>query len=294
MKMIDSNENKIIDRLQKDLNGFSKLAQILKIETGINLITSEKNITLMASRLGKVLKRLKIESYKDYIHLLENKNPLILTDFISAMTTNTTRFFRESEHFEVMKKIVPDILNDKKKDHNYELRIWCSASSTGQEVYTLLMVILGLIENLNQWSLKFLATDIDKMVLQQAANGIYSRDEVADIPETHLQEYFVLKSIKPGELSYQIKPIYRDMIRFAPFNLLSEKYPFQHPFDIIFCRNVLIYFDTKTVEQVIKNLSSSLSDQGYLFLGHSETGAMRAMKNFTSIANSAYQKRGGA
>lgn len=292
--MIDSNENKIIDRLQKDLNGFSKLAQILKMETGINLVTSEKNITLMASRLGKVLKRLKIESYKDYIRLLENKNPLIVTDFISAMTTNTTRFFRESEHFDVLKKIIPNILHEKKKDHNYELRIWCSASSTGQEVYTLLMVILGLIENLNQWSLKFLATDIDKMVLQQAANGIYTRDEVGDIPETHLQEYFVLKSTKTGDFSYQIKPNYRDMIRFAPFNLLSEKYPFQHPFDIIFCRNVLIYFDTKTVEQVIKNLSSSLSGQGYLFLGHSETGAMRSMKNFNSIANSAYQKRGEA
>lgn len=285
-------DTQFVDRLQSDLNSFIKLSQILKDKTGINLVPNEKNITLMASRLAKVLKRHKLDGYKKYLKLLEEQDAIHSPEFISAMTTNTTRFFREPDHFEVFKRIIPEILDAKKKKHHYELRVWCAASSTGQEVYTLLMLLLDLIPNWNQWSLKFLASDIDLKVLQKAADGIFTAEDVSEVPESYRVNFFNLRKSSQNQLDFQVKSEYREMIRFAPFNLQTAQYPFQHPFDIIFCRNVLIYFDAPTVHKVIINLGNSLDHSGYLFLGHSETGAMRMMNHFQSVSNGVYQKKG--
>jgi chemotaxis protein methyltransferase CheR len=280
----------ILANLQADQTSFGKLAQLLKSKTGINLVINDKNLTLMASRLIKILKRHQINNYRDYLNLLGQTDSVYMTEFISAMTTNTTQFFRENDHFEILEQQLTEILAEKRRLHNYELRVWCSASSTGQEVYTILMVLLSQIPNLKSWDLKFLATDIDLQVLQKAADGKYTEVEIKGVSKMNLGIYFQQMQTE-NESVFQVKKVYRDLIRFAPFNLLTASYPFQYPFDIIFCRNVLIYFDRPTAEGVINNLGQALSKSGILFLGHSETGMMKS-KLVKSIANSVYRRVG--
>ena len=276
-------------KIQKDISGFEKLAALLKAKAGINLVTSDKNISLMASRLISILIKYKLNGYHQYLLFLSKGTSVHMTEFVSALTTNTTQFFREASHFDVLKAKLPGILESKAKQHHYELRIWCAAASTGQEVYTILMVLLEQIEDLRRWNLKFLATDIDPEVLATGLQGIYSEEAVQQVPQIQRQHYFdtIIKS--PSEKMYQMKAEFRNMIRFAQFNLLLEQYPFEFPFDIIFCRNVLIYFDQPTCVQVIANLEKALSPGGLLFLGHSETGTMtsRGLKMFS---HSAYQR----
>ncbi len=278
----------LMAKLQKDENGFLKLAEILKANAGINMVLNDKNLTLMASRLNSVLRDHHIPSYKEYIKLLESGDSKFFTEFIVSLTTNTTQFFREPTHFSFLETKLREILSQKKLQKNNNLRVWCSASSTGQEVYTLLMVIDNHMQNLSGCSLKFLATDIDHEVLERASNGIYRENEIGGIPKEYLKRYFDSSEDEKG-IKHQLKSNYREMIRFATFNLLTESYPFQYPFDIIFCRNVLIYFDRETCEAVIGKLAKSLSVGGILFLGHSETGMMKS-KLLKTISNGVYIK----
>jgi chemotaxis protein methyltransferase CheR len=218
-----------------------------------------------------------------------------LTEFICALTTNTTHFFRESVHFDFLKNRLPELAEAKRKQHKHELRVWCSASSTGQEVYTLMMVIQSFLNDANPafktWDLKFLATDIDPEVLERASSGTYQETELSGVPDPLKQQFF--RAVRTGvQKAYQVQSEYRSKIRFAQFNLLTERYPFQFPFDIIFCRNVLIYFDRPTAEKVIEKLAGALAPGGLLFLGHSETGMMRS-KVMKTLASGVYQKAGG-
>ena len=277
----------LMDRLQSDERGFEKISQIIKDKAGINMIKNSKNITLMASRLSSVLKKHSLLNYKDYLKLLATDDSDIILELISSLTTNTTHFFRESSHFDAFKSKINEFVEQKMKTHQYTFRIWCAASSTGQEIYTMLMVLLNQIPNYSNWDIKFLATDIDVEVLQKAADGIYQESEMENVPELYRQQYFT-----KNNQFYHIKSEFRNLIRFAPFNLITEKYPFQHPFDFIFCRNVLIYFDRETAGSVIDKLGKSLRSNGCLFLGHSETGMMRS-KFLKTISNGVYQRIGG-
>ncbi len=280
----------LLAQLQADQKGFRLLADLLKAKAGINMIPSEKNLTLMASRVSSVLKKHGIEGYSEYIKCLNSSPAKYLSEFIFTMTTNTTQFFRESAHFDFLQANFKKILAEKAKRHEYEIRIWCSATSTGQEVYTLLMVILAQISNLEKWQIRFLASDIDHRVLEKAAAGIYQESDLNEIPNQFHQQFFEHIQ-REDRTEVQIKAKYRNLVRFAPFNLLTEKYPFQHPFDIIFCRNVLIYFDRPTAEGVVEKLAQALRPEGLLFLGHSETGFMKS-KLVKSLKAGVYQKLG--
>lgn len=279
-----------MDKLQKDQPGFLKLSELLRKKAGINMVLNDKNLTLMASRLNTVIKKYNLNGYKDYLKAIETSPEKYLAEFIVCLTTNTTQFYRESSHFEYLEKVLPEILAKKEKQKNHEIRIWCSATSTGQEVYTTLMVLLKNIPNINKWSIKFLATDIDHEVLEKAAAGIYSQVEIQGIPKADLKVYFNQVSVD-DEMKYQFKSEYRQMIRFATFNLLTEKFPFQYPFDISFCRNVLIYFDRATAEVVIDKIARSLTSNGLLFLGHSETGMMKS-QIIKAVSNAVYTRIG--
>ena len=139
-----------------------------------------------------------------------------------------------------------------------------------------------------KWNIKFLATDIDTKVLQKAANGIYSQAEMEGLSSMQRENFF--KTIdKDGEKKFSVRPELKSMIRFAPFNLMTDPFPFEHKFDVIFCRNVLIYFDRKTTGEVVARLADALRPGGYLFIGHTETGAIRP-PNLTSVAVAAYRK----
>lgn len=277
----------VMEDLQKDVQGFKAIAEILKSQTGIQLVENEKNLFLMAGRLNKVLRKLEISEYKDYIALLKSGDPSYLGDLVSAMTTNTTQFFREDEHFELLKTVVKDVMTRKGADK--DLRIWVSASSTGQEAYTIAMVLDEARTSLPQFNLKLLSTDIDPEVLRKASQGIYSQNEINSAPPHYRQKYFEALP-KSDPKMYQISSRLRESVRFAQLNLLADAYPFKFPFDIIFCRNVLIYFDRPTSEVIISKFSKALSKDAYLFLGHSETGMMKN-PTFKPAGGALYQRK---
>lgn len=266
---------------------FARLSKIIQDVAGINLVYNPKNVTLMTSRLNKFLIKYNISSYDNYAKILNSNSKDILEEFVSAMTTNTTSFYRESIHFDKLKQVVPQLLALKPPGRK-TLRVWCSVASTGQEPYTILFTLLDGLIDTEVIELKFLASDIDIQVLEKAREGKYHERELSSVPDHILNRFF-----KKKDSFYQVKDEFRKMITFARFNLVQENYEFDHKFDIVFCRNVLIYFQQETIKLVIRNIRRSMSDSGYLFLGHSESGlADRSI--FDSQSSALYKARGKA
>lgn len=302
IKSLINDSQTLLHELQSDNRGFEQLAGVLKSMTGINLPLNSKNLSLMASRLNPILRDRGLSDYREFFQLISGNNKKAIDEFIEAMTTNTTYFFREPQHFDLLTKLVAARL---KEDPYYgrgsdEIRMWCSASSTGQEPYTILMTLLETFSKsigpqlLPQYStipdinLKFLATDIDREVLTKASMGKYSDKEIEGISEPLLQKYFTSQSVL-DESFFIVKKELRNLIKFAQFNLLDEPYPFKYPFDYIFCRNVLIYFDAETTRKVVDRLALALRPGGILFLGHSESGMVRC-RHLKTIGSAAYQR----
>lgn len=278
----------IPSEIKIDRQSFDKLAELLGRLAGIELPYSSKNITLMTSRLGKILRRRNLASYAEYIKPLSRGEAPAISEFISAMTTNTTQFFREEAHFQVLRNLLPEVLNEKSRTQNREIRVWCAASSAGQEPYTIAMTLLESIPNPDAWSIKLLATDIDLKILDYAARGVYTSAEAESAPKLILQKYFDSRTDK-GEKHFRVKKEVRDLVTFAPFNLLNETYSFRFPFDFIFCRNVLIYFNRPNAATVINKLANCLHPRGYLFLGHSEAGMVRS-SILKSVSHAVYHR----
>lgn len=256
--------------LSADENGYQKLAAWLHVATGIHMPSSPKNHSLMAARLAKIMGRLGLKSYAELHRLLIKDDREVQKAFVEALTTNKTEFFRESHHFEVLAPIVQEILSVKD-----ELRIWCAAASRGHEPYSILLTLLESGFNPHVHRLKFLASDIDQSVLETASRGVYRLDELADVPVLLRDKYMRRLADSARGERWKVRDDLRDMVTFACFNLVEFPYAFQHKFDIIFCRNVLIYFDRETVLKVKEHLAEVLAADGYLFIGHSETGSRR-------------------
>lgn len=253
---------------------------------GVDLPYSPKNQALLKNRLVKILRRRNLASYEEYWDILKNGSAEVISEFISALTTNMTSFFRESAHFDFLAKILPE------QFANSELRIWCCAASTGQEPYTIAMTARESLPEAQLARTRILATDIDQQVLKKASMGIYEEKDMQGLSPTFRQKYFnKVKSTdkKFPDDRYQSKDEIHKMIRFANFNLMNETYVFQSKFHIIFCRNVLIYFDEATTKRVIHNLASMLAPGGYLILGHSESGNVKHPE-LKPLSRAIYQK----
>lgn len=289
------NEARLVDSgletLIRDSEGFLLLAKLLKEMVGIDLPLTPKNMSLMASRLRKILVELGIENYGAYRDYLVSGGDAAKRRFISAMTTNTTQFFREKDHFDELTRRLPSLVDAKRRANSSEIRVWCAAASTGQEPYTILMTVLEALGEGSSLNLKFLATDIDLEVLQRAADGIYSEAEIEGVPPNLLSKYFE-PCVSGRGRGWRVREVYRRMIRFAQFNLVQEPYPFQHRFDVVFCRNVLIYFDNGTAAGVVDRLARQLSPDGLLFVGHSECGLTRSSQ-LKTLAPAAYALMSG-
>ena len=271
-----------------DLNSkeFQRLREIIYKQLGISLADQKK--TLVSSRLGKLLRRRGLETYTAYCDLLEaDKSGLELSDLADAISTNHTFFNREHVHFEyLVQTALPIIARRLEKKGEFDLRLWCAASSTGQEPYMLAMLLRQFFgSNLPRWNAGLLATDISDRALTLARNGIYSPEEAEGLPIELGRKYF--KTLPNGSVAAndQIKS---DIV-FRRFNLIRESYPFKKPFHIIFCRNVLIYFDPPTKEKVIQNMADSLESGGYLFLGHAESLG-RENRRFSYLQPAVYRK----
>jgi len=250
---------------------FYKLRDIIYKEAGIKLSDVKK--ILMQSRLIKRLRELKLDNFTDYHEYLLSNFEKEKINFINAITTNKTDFFRENDHFEFMKsRILPEFVNKNEK----ELRIWSAGCSTGEEPYTIAITLFEYFSGKVPPELLILATDIDTQVLEKAQEGNYPADHLADVDPKYLKAYFMRNENEKG-VFYKVRDQLKKIVYFRRLNLLSDEYPMKKKFDIIFCRNVIIYFDRETQKKLFDKYYSYLKDDGYLLIGHSE--------NITSITD---------
>ncbi|GAB4510837.1 MAG: protein-glutamate O-methyltransferase CheR [Sulfuricaulis sp.] len=268
---------------------FQQLREFIHAHTGIAL--SEHKKALVCSRLSKRLRHHGLQHYSDYYVLLVENDPegMELMAMINSITTNKTDFFREPHHFHFLTE---QVFPAYKQNPNRErpLRMWSAASSTGEEAYSLAMTALEAMPSFNEQDIRILATDIDTDVLSRAASGVYSRTQAKQIPEALLRRYFLRgQGAHAGEV--MAKPLLKSLIQFHWLNLQEDPWPMHEKFDVIFCRNVLIYFDKPTQQKLFQRMAGALKKDGYLMLGHSE--AMHGWNNiFRPVGHSIYQCRG--
>lgn len=239
---------------------FERIRSMLYKHSGIKL--NDSKMDMVYSRLARRLRATGLKTFQDYLALIENQHEEEWETFINSLTTNLTAFFREPHHFPLLKT---HVLNLKKRP----IRIWCSASSTGEEPYTLAM---SMVEAFNTYKppVEIIATDIDTNVLNKAKVGIYPIDRVEKLPPDVLQRFF-LKGSGSNANQAKVRKELSDLITFHQLNLLDSQWPIRGPFDAIFCRNVMIYFDKDTQYKILKRFAPLLEPHGLLFAGHSES-----------------------
>ncbi len=243
---------------------FDYISKIVKEESAIVLEKGKEY--LVESRLMPLVHQEKLESLENLVRKLKAQPRGELRDtVIEAMTTNETSFFRDIHPFETLKKeIIPDLI-EKRKDRK-ELNIWCGASSSGQECYSLVMTLKNQFPVLDSWKITFAASDISNQMLNRCRSGIYSQLEInRGLPAPLMVKYFNRLGTE-----WQVKEELRKMIQFRITNL-SEKWPFMPPLDLIMMRNVLIYFDVEMKKDILGRVRKLLKPDGYLFLGAAET-----------------------
>ncbi|MBO0140787.1 protein-glutamate O-methyltransferase CheR [Agrobacterium sp. Ap1] len=255
------------DQLSK--RNFEALSKFIYSYSGIKMPLSKS--TMLEGRLRRRLRVTGIATFDDYCDYLFNQGGIEREAIylIDAVTTNKTDFFREPKHFDYMRDVaLGDIV---RQFSERRLRIWSSACSTGAEPYTLAMVMSDYLQSQAPDRDYFiLATDLSTDVLQKAQKGIYSSDMMAPVPPDMMRRY-VMRAANAHRQEMRVAPMLRQKVGFARMNLMDAKYPIGDPMHIIFCRNVLIYFDKQTQQQVLTRLCNSLVPGGYLFIGHSET-----------------------
>lgn len=224
---------------------------------------------LVSARLGKRLRAMNLESIGDYCKLLQSPGSTEeLSNLIDAISTNHTFFFRESAHFDFLRTVVvPEMLVRAKTEPSMQFRFWSAACSSGEEPYTMAITLAECMAN-SKWHID--ASDISHRVLAKAAAGIYSEETVSKIPQDILRTYFQ-RGFGPQDGYYRVKRTLLERVTFHHLNLLEGQLPFRDKFHVIFCRNVMIYFDRQTQDELVSRLVDKLLPGGYLFVGHSES-----------------------
>lgn len=260
---------------------FKELTKFLKNDYGINL-THKKN--LIEGRMNNILLEKGFNNFKEYLDYVRSDiTKKELTTLINKLTTNHTFFMREPEHFQYFKNYVLPYFYSTVKDR--DLRIWSAGCSSGEEPYTLAMIIQEYFgEDTNLWDKKILATDISVKMLQIAEKGIYNSDDINKIPNNWRLNYF--NKINTNE--YEINKNLKNEVIFRVFNLMDE-FPFKRKFHVIFCRNVMIYFDKETKDKLIKRFYDMTEVGGYLFIGLSES-LSRDETPYSYVMPSLYRK----
>jgi len=265
---------------------FNQIRKLVIEHTGISLSDAKRN--LVYGRLAKRLRKTNIGDFGSYIELLkrpEGKDEL--ANFTNAITTNLTSFFRENHHFEFLKSnVLPDLL--KINRDTQRIRIWSAGCSTGEEPYSIAMTVREIIPESKDWDIKILATDLDTNVLAHAQAGIYSLERINNVSKACLKRWFLRGKGEQSD-SIKVRSELQDMITFRQLNLM-EPWPIKNQFDIIFCRNVVIYFDKPTQRVLFKRYHDVLKDTGHMFIGHSET-MFKVSEDFNLIGNTTYVKK---
>ncbi|RUO98741.1 protein-glutamate O-methyltransferase CheR [Hyphomicrobium sp.] len=267
---------------------FREIARIAKAEAGIDLPQSKA--TLVYSRLAKRLRALGIRSFSDYCTTVR-ENDDERNSMIAALTTNVTRFFREPHHFEHLRKSIIEPIAESARRGN-RVRLWSAACSTGQEPYSMALTVLSVIPEAASLDVRILATDLNPHVVAHGRRGCYQKEEVADVPAGLRSSWFGPDPENPGGSTLRVDDDVRSLISFQELNLMGA-WRFKGPFDAIFCRNVVIYFDRETQNTVWSRLTSLLKENGALYIGHSERVAGQATALLTTDGITTYRKKNG-
>ncbi len=250
---------------------FHDLRKLVLKYTGITL--SEAKVELVRRRFGPRLRALKLPSYSSYARYIENGHAEEISHFSDAITTNLTSFFRESHHFDELAATVSDIVAKSQvaeNQQNRRLRIWSAGCSSGQEAYCIAMTLRECIANIGSWDVKILATDLDSNCLKKGAAGIYNSADIEKIASGKFSDWAARWFAPCDTGTRRAKDELRSLITFRRLNFM-DKWPMSGPFDVIFCRNVFIYFDKEMQKSCLEKFSKVQRSGDRLFLGHSES-----------------------
>jgi chemotaxis protein methyltransferase CheR len=266
---------------------FRVLSALAGRHAGIHM--SEAKRELIYGRLARRLRQLGMQRFEQYCELLATGDVEEIEHFTNAITTNLTSFFRENHHFEFLStQLVPEWVQNTGKSSSAPLRIWCAGCSTGEEPYSVAMSVLGSFQSVPARRLEIIATDLDSDVLRTASNGVYEMDRVSELDQRMLKRWFLRgKSGKAGKV--KIVPELRARILFLQNNMVFEEVPPGGPFDLIFCRNVVIYFTREVQDALYNKFAGALKNDGHLFVGHSES-LFRKTERFKLVGQSIYRK----
>ncbi len=268
---------------------FKHIRDLIYKRFGINL--TEQKRSLLVGRLQKLMRQLQLHSFADYFRYLENdKTEASLSELVDLISTNHTYFNREKEHFTYFSETaLPAVIEKLKRENRKDLRIWCAGCSSGEEPYTLLMLMMEYLGNdYKSWDAGILATDISDKALTVARRGAYATDRVMQLPNPLRNKYFA----PAGAGEMQVIDKVKNEVTFRRFNLMNTTFPFKKPFQMIFCRNVMIYFDQVTRDALVSRYHRHTEKDGYLFIGHSETLG-RDQSIYRYIQPALYQKGEG-
>ena len=264
---------------------FFLLSGYIKEAYGINL--KEEKKTLVKGRLGNMLAQQGFENFTEfYEYLVKDRTGKATRDLVNRITTNHTYFMREKEHFLFFRQtVLPALIKEAKSP---DLRIWSAGCSSGEEAYTLAMLIDDYFaQGKGRWDTTILATDLSENALGKGNRGRYPAASLSPLPESWIKRYFREVSGDPSEVEV-VEALKKEVV-FRRFNLMETRFSFKKPFDVIFCRNVMIYFDEDTKHTLVQRFYDQLRPGGYLFIGHSETIDRRRSK-FQYIKPAVYKK----
>jgi chemotaxis protein methyltransferase CheR len=284
------------DEPELDKKTFEKFADLVYEKAGIKLGPNKE--ALVSARVRKRMRALSIPNYEGYLQFVHNdEDGGELVELLNAISTNVTHFFREAQHFELLGKL----LRQWSDAGQTRFRIWCAASSTGEEPYSIAITVKESLKDCRD--VRILATDISTKVLGLAKAGVYDEKHVDKVPESLFRKYFTkvtgnLKletgaeknsQFQVSSIKYQVSAELRRLLTFSRLNLAKPPFPMQGPFDVVFCRNVMIYFDNEVRRRLLADCYRLLKDGGYLMVGHAES-LSGMLSEFKSVMPSVYVK----
>lgn len=261
---------------------FQKFRRIVYDRSGIYI--NENKVALISARVGKRMRELGIDDHKEYLNfLLGDTTDSEIVNLLDVISTNVTSFFREGQHFEFISSTLDKWYNDGQR----KFRFWSAASSTGEEPFTLAMTIADKLSNRDA-DVRILATDISTRVLKKCIEGVYSYQSMANVPQKFITRFFN-KLETGGKRNFVVNEELRNMVTFSRLNLSKPPFLMRGPFDAVFCRNVMIYFDNQVRQRLLEEIYRLIKPGGYLFVGHAES-LTGILSGFKSVMPSVYCK----
>ncbi len=265
-----------------DRKTFEQFRDLIYEKSGIALGAQKE--ALLTARIGKRMRALGLVDYRDYLnYVLNDATGEEIVQLLDAISTNVTSFFREADHFTFLSQVLQKWANQGQR----KFRFWSAASSTGEEPYTIVMTVAESID-LSTYDFRLLATDISTRVLQKAVQGEYDAEKVQSVPQELLTKYFEKLKGQKGTV-YRVRQEYRSLVTFRRLNLSVTPFPMKGPLDVVFCRNVMIYFDNEVRKRLLAEIYRLLRTGGYLMVGHAES-LTGMVSDFKTVRPSVYIK----